>query len=255
MVVNRLGTLRSMTPASPFQPVATPRTFEAIVRQLKDAIAAGALLAGDRLPPERELAERFGVSRATVREALRVLETLGIVGIRRGPDNGSVLLQEPGNAFATILDLLVALRHVPIADVVEFRVMLETGAARRLAEAPPDAPVEALAALSALLADMAAPDLAQSDFHRLDANFHVALVRSVGNRLLDLVESATDSTLRTLITDVALVAADWPRIRPQLEAEHRAIFAAIAGRDPQRATELITEHIRYWGASIAVLQR
>jgi GntR family transcriptional repressor for pyruvate dehydrogenase complex len=240
-----------MTSASPFQPVTTPRTFEAIVRQLKDAIAAGTLLAGDRLPPERELAERFQVSRATVREALRVLETLGIVGIRRGADNGSVLLQEPGNAFTTILDLLVALRHVPITDVVEFRVMMETGAARRLAEAPAEG---ALEHLRTLLTAMEEPDLRQADFHRLDANFHVALVRSVGNRLLDLVESAADSTLRTLITDVALVAADWPRIRPQLEGEHRGIFNAIAAGDPQRATALITEHIRYWGTSIAILQ-
>src|SRR5258708_1485513 len=93
--------------SSPFQPVVPQRTFEAIVRQLKDAITGGLLQPGDRLPPERELAERFQVSRASVREALRVLETLGIVGMRRGADNGTVLRQEPGNVFTTVLDLLV----------------------------------------------------------------------------------------------------------------------------------------------------
>lgn len=235
---------------SPFQPVVPQRTFEAIVRQLKDAIASGALRAGDRLPPERELAERFQASRASVREALRVLETLGIVGMKRGADHGTVLLQEPGNVFTTVLDLLVALRHVPITDLVEFRVMLETGAARRLAEAPTDG---ALGALSGLLAQMGEPDLPQPEFHRLDATFHVTLVRSVGNTLLNLVETAADSTLRTLITDVARVTSDWSTARPRIEAEHRGIYQALAAGQPDEAAALVTAHIRYWGSSLATL--
>ncbi len=234
-----------------FQPVVPQRTFEAVVRQLKDAIAGGSLRSGDRLPTERELAEQFQVSRASVREALRVLETLGIVGMRRGADNGTMLLQEPDNVFTTVLDLLVALRHVPIADVVEFRVMMESGAARRLAEAPAPG---ALSTLADLLDAMAAPDLAQADFHRLDATFHITMVRSVGNTLLNLVEAAADSTLRTLIADVALVATDWTAARPRIEAEHRGIHDALAAGSPDRAAELVTEHIRYWGGSIVTLQ-
>src|SRR5687767_4518570 len=136
-----------------FRPVSTPRAFEAILLQLKEAIGAGHLRAGSRLPSERELASQFGVSRASVREALRVLEALGIVGTRRGADNGAVLLSEPGNAFTTVLDLLVALRHVPLADVVEFRVMLETNAVRRLASEDHSSALETLRALLDRMAD------------------------------------------------------------------------------------------------------
>lgn len=236
------------TPA-PFQPVVPPqRTFEAIVVQLKDAISRGHLQPGDRLPPERELADRFQASRASVREALRVLETLGIVAMRRGADNGTVLRQEPDNVFTTVLDLLVALRHVPISDVVEFRVMLETGAARRLAEAPAEG---ALATLADLLDQMARPDVSQDDFHRLDATFHVTLVRSVGNTLVNLVETAVDGTLRTLIAGVALVATNWPAVRRRIEAEHRGIYAALAAGSADQAAGLVTAHVRYWGDSIA----
>jgi GntR family transcriptional regulator, transcriptional repressor for pyruvate dehydrogenase complex len=238
-------------PASPFRPVATPRTFEAILRQLKDAIVAGTLRAGDRLPPERELAEQFQVSRATVREAVRVLETLGLVGVRRGADNGSVLLAEPGNAFATILDLLVELRHVPIMDVVEFRVMLESGAARRLAESPA---AGVLDDLSSILDRMEADGVSQTEYHELDATFHVTLVRAVDNRLLDIVEAAADSTLRSLIADVALVAVDWPAPQRVLQAEHRGILAAITAGDAGLATERVSAHIRYWGQAIADLR-
>jgi len=240
-----------MPSASPFRPVATPRTFEAILSQLKDAIAAGTLRAGDRLPPERELAERFQVSRASVREALRVLETLGLVGVRRGADNGSVLLAEPGNAFATILDLLVELRHVPIMDVVEFRVMLESGAARRLAEVPGDGVLDTL---RSIVDAMAAEGVTQPEFHELDATFHVTLVRSVDNRLLDIVEGAADRTLRSLIADVALVTVDWPAPKQVLLAEHRQIVEAIASGDAVRAVNRVSDHIRYWGRAIARLR-
>jgi GntR family transcriptional regulator, transcriptional repressor for pyruvate dehydrogenase complex len=232
--------------APAFRPVSTPRAFEAILLQLKEAIGTGALRAGSRLPSERDLATQFGVSRASVREALRVLEALGLVGTRRGADNGAVLLSEPGNAFTTVLDLLVALRHVPLADVVEFRVMLETNAVRRLAVAH-DA---ALVALRALLDQMAAPDLGQAEFHQLDASFHVTLVRSAGNRLVNLVETAADSTLRALIADVALVANDWSSVRPRLIAEHQAIYDAVAAADPALAEERTAAHIRFWGDAV-----
>jgi GntR family transcriptional repressor for pyruvate dehydrogenase complex len=239
-------------PAPAFRPVSTPRAFEAILFQLKDAIAAGALRAGSRLPSERELASQFQVSRASVREALRVLEALGIVGTRRGADNGAVLLSEPGNAFTTVIDLLVALRHVPLADVVEFRVMLETNAVRRLAAADHGASLETL---HSLLERMADPSVGQAEFHQLDAGFHVTLVRSAGNRLVNLVETAADSTLRALITDVALVANDWSSVRPRLIAEHQAIYDAIAAADPGLAEERTASHVRFWGESVIAAGR
>jgi GntR family transcriptional repressor for pyruvate dehydrogenase complex len=229
-----------------FRPITTPRAFEAILEQLKDAIAAGTLKAGDRLPAERELAERFAVSRTSVREAVRVLEALGIIGVRRGADHGAVLLTEPGNAFTTILDLLVALRHVPLQDVVEFRVMLESSAARRLATTRGPA----LAALGELLSRLEDPQLPRAEFHRLDAEFHVALVRSGGNSLVNLVESAADRTLRTIIANVSLLGPDWTVVRARLIAEHRAIFAAISAGEAQVASECVSEHIRYWGESV-----
>jgi GntR family transcriptional regulator, transcriptional repressor for pyruvate dehydrogenase complex len=228
-----------------FRPVSTPRAFEAILLQLKEAISAGTLRAGSRLPSERDLATQFGVSRASVREALRVLEALGLVATRRGADNGAVLLSEPGNAFTTVLDLLVARRRVPLADVVEFRVMLETNAVRRLASGGPDA--AAVETLRSLLDQMADPAIDQTSFHQLDASFHVTLVRSAGNPLLDLVEDAVDGLLRKIVTDLALVAWDWDTTRPRLIAEHRAIHDALVAGDGDRAAALLTKHIRYWG--------
>jgi GntR family transcriptional repressor for pyruvate dehydrogenase complex len=222
------------------------RAFEQILGELEGAISAGALQAGDRLPPERDLAARYGVSRTSVREAIRVLEAMGIVSVRRGAEHGVVLMQEPGNAFQPVLRLLVALRHVSLDDAIEFRVMVEAGAARSLAAiGDPDG------ALAGLLDRMEARGVAQPEFHALDATFHVKLVRTAGNALLNLVEDAVDGLLRKIVTDLASIAWDWEAIRPQLIAEHRAIHDAIVAGDGERAAALVTQHIRYWGHRIS----
>ena len=217
------------------------RAFEQILGELEESITAGELAAGDRLPGERDLASRYGVSRTSVREAIRVLESMGIVSVRRGADHGVVLLQEPGNAFQPVLRLLVALRHVSLDDAIEFRVMVEAGAARALAE------TREAGELGGLLDRMEATGVRQPEFHALDATFHVTLVRTAGNTLLNLVEDAVDGLLRKVVTDLALIAWDWDAIRPQLIAEHRAIHDAIASGNGERAAALVTKHIRYWG--------
>jgi GntR family transcriptional regulator, transcriptional repressor for pyruvate dehydrogenase complex len=224
---------------------ATPRAFEQILGALEAEISAGALEAGDRLPAERDLAARHGVSRTSVREAIRVLEVMGIVSVRRGAEHGVTLRREPGNAFSTIVGLLVGLDHVSVHDIVEFRVIVESGAARALAANGGGE------ALGPLLDRMEDPALPQAEFHVLDAAFHVALVRAAGNALLNLVEDAVDGLLRKLVLDVATLDWDWADVRPRLEREHRAIQAAIAARDEDRAALLVSEHIRFWGSRAA----
>ena len=101
--------------------------------------------------------------------------------------------------------------------------------------------------LADLLDRMEAPGIRQQEFHALDATFHVTLVRTAGNALLNLVEDAVDGLLRKVITDLALIAWDWDAIRPRLIAEHRAIHDAIVAGDGERAAALVTKHVRYWG--------
>src|SRR4051812_46206283 len=90
---------------SPFRPVAQRRAFEDVIVQVEEAIAAGRLQAGDRLPPERDLAAQMRVSRASVREALRVLEAFGVIAARRGrgADAGSVVTTSEQNGLAGLL--------------------------------------------------------------------------------------------------------------------------------------------------------
>jgi DNA-binding FadR family transcriptional regulator len=100
--------------------IRTPRAFEAILGQFEEALASGALRAGDRLPAERELAERFQTSRTSVREAVRALENFGVVEVRRGAE-GVRICNTPREAFAELMRFHVAVGHYRRAEVAEVR--------------------------------------------------------------------------------------------------------------------------------------
>lgn len=223
-----------------------PRAFEAILAQLERALRAGELQAGDRLPAERELAERFGVSRTSVREALRVLEALGLLDVRRGAE-GVRLRDAPGDAFADLMRLHVALGHYAPERVIELRAMVESWAAAELAGRA-DADADALARLDALAARMDDPTLEALAFHALDVGFHDTLVSSAGNELARLLHRGSRTLIHAAMRDALLGAGDWPAARADLAREHRAICDALRAGDPAAGAALLREHVTRWGA-------
>jgi GntR family transcriptional repressor for pyruvate dehydrogenase complex len=222
-------------------PVAHRRAFEEILFQLEEAIAAGHLGAGDRLPPERELATRFQVSRTSVREALRVLEALGLVRVRRGAENGAMLLEEPGNAISNLLRFYLALQHVSLASLIELRITLESWAAGAAARrsSPSD-----LGRAGELLEQMETEDLDELRYLETDLAFHIELARASGNDLVQLVlEGCRGAIWRTML-QATMTAGDWPVVRDSLRGQHRAILDAVLAGDDAAASRLVGEHIR-----------
>src|SRR6478735_4634952 len=115
------------------------RTHQLVLHWIEDRLSAGDLAVGGRLPAERALAEQLQVSRTSVREAIRILEAMGVVrsGVGSGPDAGTVVISDPTAALGSALRLHVATQHLPVADIVETRVLLESwAAARARADAP-----------------------------------------------------------------------------------------------------------------------
>ena len=108
-------------------PVARPRAHELVIESIEDQILAGALRVGDPLPPERELAARLQVSRAGVREAVRVLEGQGVLRSRvgSGVEAGTFVAALPDQALTRFLRLHVALANYPVADVTAARITLD----------------------------------------------------------------------------------------------------------------------------------
>src|SRR5215475_4210004 len=131
------GSRRKSGPAKPgremgIEPVKSIRIYEEIVRQIKSMIAEGRLKSGDQLPPERDLAEKFVVSRTSVREALRALESLGLIEIRAG--EGTFVREVSVEALIEPLALVMLSQREAIGELFEARRLLEPAIAALAAE-------------------------------------------------------------------------------------------------------------------------
>ena len=216
------------------------RAFEQVLARLEAQIAAGRLTAGERLPAERELAAQLGVARSSVREALRVLEALGLVETRPGPEHGARLREHPGDGFGELVRMHLQLRHATVTDLVAFRVLVESWASAEAAGRGGSATTNIVLLAEATSNDMLAPDR----FVTADADLHVAIVRAAANPILTLVAEGVRSAMERSLLERALADDDWPRPRAWLAGEHIEIASLLAaGRGPDAAAAL-ERHIR-----------
>lgn len=225
----------------PVRPVKMP---DQVAAQIRRMIARGELVDGDWLPPEPELIQRFGVSRPTLREALRLLEGDSLVTIRRGPPGGARVTVPGPDAAANLFGLVLMLGGTSIGDVWDARMIIEPPAARRLAEI---AGAEELAALDAELDRVraAAPD--PTTFNRAGVAFHVKLVELSGNRTLTAVIGMLSEIVeRELAKALETVGSDSEELR---RAQSRAlrgyekIAALIHSGDGAGAEQAWREHL------------
>jgi GntR family transcriptional repressor for pyruvate dehydrogenase complex len=119
-----------------FERTTKRRAYENVVDQIERAILTGEMREADRLPSERELIGQFGVSRATIREALRVLQSRGLVEVRHGDPSGPIIRANPGASVAALLASLFRADRLSLADVIQFRILVESAAAALAAKAP-----------------------------------------------------------------------------------------------------------------------
>jgi GntR family transcriptional repressor for pyruvate dehydrogenase complex len=224
-----------------FVPLRPRRTFQEIVSQISDAIVDGKLGIGAKLPSERELTAFFGVSRATLREALRVLETLGVLTVRQGlgRNSGYTIGAAQDVQFARLLQLNAALRQVPLLDLIEVREALEgmTIAGACLRASPYDVRL-----LIALIDEMAEP-VDPYHFLELDTAFHMNIASMSGNSVAPLFMQALRSAIAREMLEAFNRLDDWESERATLVTEHRHIVDIIASHDAAAAPDAIKAHL------------
>ena len=171
-----------------FQKAKQNRVFKDIVDQIQGAILGGAIKKKARLPPERELAEMFKVSRGTLREALRVLEQKGLIKIKLGVGGGAVVRSLSTREVSRSLDLLIRSQRVSLKHLAEFREGVEATVAGLAAER---AKPEDIALLKGLLKKGAAcveeAGAEWNEFINIDNAFHMAIARIAGNPIYESV--------------------------------------------------------------------
>ncbi|MHB1171901.1 MAG: FadR/GntR family transcriptional regulator [Lacisediminihabitans sp.] len=218
------------------------RAWEVVLESIERDLLSGRLQPGDHLPPERALATDLAVGRSSVREAIRVLEVLGLIRTQTGsgPSAGAIIVATPSGGMSALMRLQVAAQGFPVADIVRTRLLIETAVATDLAERGASAD---LSAAAQLLDAMESPELTPAEFLALDAQFHVSLAEASENQVV----TAMMAGLRSSIEDYALSGVpglpDWPATVDRLRREHRAIVAAIGAADAALASARVHDHI------------
>ncbi len=222
-----------MVPVVSQDATGTGPAYQKVARSLRERILAGDLAPGERLPVESELAEEFGVSRSTIREALRVVSSQDLLQTQRGVNGGTfVKVAEAGHVTELLeagLGLLAAEDAVTVDELLEVREILEVPAARIAARR---ATPERLRELELCLHD----ETEDFDQHR---RFHEVLVASAGNRLLDLVTTPIFEVLRTRFLRDRADASFWGAV----SHDHDAIVDALRAGDADAAADAMRDHL------------
>jgi GntR family transcriptional regulator, transcriptional repressor for pyruvate dehydrogenase complex len=216
------------------EPINSPRIYEEIVRQIRTLISEGKLKSGDRLPPERDLAERFRVSRASVREALRSLESTGLIEIRLG--EGTFVREISVDSLIEPLALVILTQREAVGELFEARRLLEppiAGLAARRSTKEEIQEMERILEVQGKEVAAGGTGLAQ------DAAFHAAIASSTNNRAITRIVHAVIDLL-TQSREESLQIAGRPTRSHQ---DHLRILEAIRGRRSEVARRAMLDHV------------
>lgn len=208
------------------------RVTAKLISRIKNMISTGVISPGAKFPPERELAKEFGVNRASLRQALKVLEIMGVLSQRVG--DGTYLSATAESILNEPIDFLILLDDLSQHELFETRLMVEPELAARAAER---ATAEDMSALRNAIFTM---ERSKTTRERLDADmaFHEAIFRASGNRICHLLFKGIH---RTLLISMAQLSPRVSMEQPLMF--HRRIYTAIREGKPQEARQSMIEHI------------
>lgn len=218
-------------------PRSNTNAFEVTVERLGSAIKMGFFDPGEQLPTERELCEIMGVSRTTVREAIRVLTVQGTLEVRRGRSGGTFVSRRPTRPTVKELHKQIRQRGASLLEILDHRLVVETGIAEMAAERSTPEVGKRLTELATRMHD------AENDFSRyrtMDTQFHFMIARATGVDRLSAVLAEIHAELSDLMTMV-------PHSRDACihsTQQHERIAKAIATGNTARARKEMREHVR-----------
>ena len=228
-----------------FSRISPGRISEMIVDQIRLLLREGRLRPGDRLPAERELCQRFGVSRVTVREALRILEASGLVDIRVGARGGAFVTTPTSMRVGEGLADLISLSALTPAEVTELRQVLELGIVPLVCERATEEDIADLREISARARAAARQGGGYS--MELSAEFHVRTAQATHNAAVAMLVESIRGPLVLSLEAAHLRAPQMGRLGVE---EHEAFVDAVADRDCDRATAVMRKHLGRTAARI-----
>jgi|GEM_PF-127409 len=207
-----------------------------IVRQVREAILEGKLHAGDRLPPEKQLLAKFGVGKHTLREAVRALEAMGFISIRKGYGGGAVVLEVDMSTTRDSIANFLHFQNVSVRNLSEVRKLIEPYLARLAAECLNQDSLDALEVCNQECREALRLDQNTSSH---EINFHRILADSSGNPVLILILDFVNNVL----TDSKRHLQPGTTFSRQVLEAHERILTAVRARDPEGAEAETRDHV------------
>jgi GntR family transcriptional regulator, transcriptional repressor for pyruvate dehydrogenase complex len=222
------------------KPVDVPKASDVLARELRERILSGELVEGTALPAERELVKQTQMSRATVREALRILEVQNLVRVRAGRAGGAFVQRPTTKSMASSVSMLIRGQQIKLADLMETREALERTE-------------EDLAVLDRANKDIADPEADLPAFLQANLDWHVGVAMASHNELLIGFMTALSHAIYTGTENAAFVDDN---VRTVTARAHRSITTAIRSRDADAAGRRMRRHVHsYAKAALAMDER
>lgn len=226
----------------PFRPIQSEKLSTAVVRQIEELILRGVLRPGERLPAERELAERLHVSRPSLRDAIGALQDQGLLTSRAGA--GVYVADVLGSAFAPALVQLFARHDEAVFDYLSFRRDMEGLAAERAARLASDTDLRVVQTVFDKM-EAAHAKRNPEDEARLDAQFHMAIIEASHNVVMLHMMRSMYELLREGVFYNRQIMFKQRATRGTLLDQHRAINQSLQDRDPTAARHAVLAHLDY----------
>ncbi|MDH4762591.1 MULTISPECIES: FCD domain-containing protein [Pseudomonas] len=229
-----------------FEPVKQRRLSDDIVKHLEALIAEGSLRPGERLPAERVLAERFGVSRPSLREAIQKLIARGLLLSRQG--GGTYVTEALNSAFTDPLLPLLESREETRRDLLEFRHTLESACAYYAAQRATEPDLARLTLAWERLEDCyrRRETLTREEEGEADAAFHLAIAEASHNAVyLHSIRSLFELLRHHMVTNIGGMQAQRGETRERLLEQHRSLYQAIVAGEAETAREAASRHLGY----------
>ena len=225
--------------------VEVPKASDVLASELRERILTGELAEGDSLPAERELVKQTQMSRATVREALRILEVQNLVRVKTGRAGGAFVQRPTTKSMANSVSMLIRGRRIKLVDLMETREALEPFCAELAARNRTDENLGELDRANEVIAEPEA-DLAQ--FLQANLDWHVAVAVASHNELLVGFMMALSQAIYAGTENAAFVDTE---VRAVTTRAHRAITTAIRSRDATAAGRRMRRHVHSYAAALA----
>ena len=231
-----------------FKEIAHTKIYLQILEQIKENIIRGNLKSGDRLPSERQWAEQLGVSRATIREAIRALEMIGLVVCQQG--EGNFIAENFEDTLTQPLTIMFWLSNGQLSEVQELRRALETEAAKLAAQKMTP---ERYASLEQIC-DAIETETDEAIRAELDKRFHYEIALASENRMIRNVLQSSATLIEALIKDIRIAILDDPDRGPVIDTQHRSILNALKAKEPLNAAFAMSQHMDLIDGFVAGLE-